>query len=603
MGCVASTMLAVALAGGTASGFSSSPISTVAGTGEAGFLGDNLPASSAQLNQPRQVAVASDGSLLIADTGNHRVRRVSPGGTITTVAGNGVGRYMGDLLPATSTPLDEPAAVAPLAGGGFLIADRENHRIRKVTVDGAIATVAGDGEQEYDGDGGPATSASLGHPEDVSPTPDGGFLIADRDNDRIREVAPDGIIRTVAGDDDEDDDNDRLGDGGQASAADLDLPRGVAAISDGGFLIADSGHHRIRRVLPSGVISTVAGKESGGYFGEGVPATSAKLEEPSDVVPTPNGGFLIADRKNNRVRYVSPSAIIETVAGTGAGDYNGDGIAATGAALKEPRGVAVSYDGRVFVADTLNHRIRSFAASFLAGPVVGGDGESGGGGGGDDADDEDAEDKGKTGPDGLAPPKPPIAGKRVNVERVRGTVRIKRPGASGFTVLTGAASIPVGTVVDTQAGAVRLTSAGDLRGRRQTAIFHSGTFAVHQRRTRRPVTDLVLRGGDFSSCKLQADRSRTSSTPRGPAAGISRRKGRRGLWGRGRGRFRTRGRHGAATVRGTIWFTADRCDGTLVRVKRGVVAVRDFARRRRVLVPAGRSYLARAPGSRPRRGG
>jgi len=586
-------MLAMALAGGTASGSSSSPISTLAGTGVAGFSGDNLPAGSAQLNGPRQVAVASDGSLLIADTDNHRVRKVSPGGTITTVAGNGVGGYMSDLLPATTTSLDEPAAVAPLAGGAFLIADSDNHRIRKVTADGAISTVAGDGQSDYDGDGRPATSASLDDPQDVSPTPDGGFLIADRDNDRIRKVGPDGIIRTVAGDDDDDN---GLGDGGQATAAKLDYPRGVAVLADGGFLIADSGHHRIRRVLPSGVISTVAGKDSNGYSGDGVPATAAKLEEPSDVVPTPNGGFLIADTKNNRARYVSPDGIIETVAGTGASGYNGDAIPATAAALKEPRGISLSPDGRVLIADTLNHRVRSFAASFLPSVVVddGSDGE--------DADDEGDADEGKPGPAGLAPLKPPIAGKRVNVELVRGTVRLKRPGVAGFTVLTEGASIPVGTVVDTQTGAVRLTSAADLRGGRQTAVFHSGTFAVLQRRTRRPVTDLVLRGGDFRSCKRPTGGSRNARRL-GPVAGMARRKGRRGLWGRGKGRFRTRGRHGAATVRGTIWFTGDRCSGTLVRVKRGVVAVRDFARHRRVLVPAGRSYLARAPGSRPRRGG
>ena len=546
------------------------PISTVAGNGSAGYLLDNVLATSTPLNAPGEVALAGDGSFLIADTENHRVRRVSPNGVITTVAGDGVAGYGGEMLPATLNSLHKPAGVAALANGGFLIADRDNHRIRRVTAQGAIATVAGDGTQGGGGDGGQATMASLDSPDDVSPTPDGGFLIADTGNDRIREVDPSGVIRTVAGGAGGDDVN--VGDGGPATSAHLDEPRGVAALSDGSYLIADTKNHRIRVVDPTGRISTVAGKNSYGFSGDGVPATAAKLDEPSDVTAVPGGGFLIADRKNNRVRHVSPGGIIATLAGNGSAGYNGDGIPATTAALNEPFGVALASDDLLYVADTFNHRIRRVPVNLSATGVQPAEAE----------------------PSDLAPP-PPVAGKRVNLAPVRGRVRVKRPRDRGFRLLTEAEAVPVGSLVDTKAGAVRLTSAADLRGGQQQAVFYDGLFAVRQRRTRRPVTSLVLSGGDLGSCR------RRRSARRSTLATASRRRARRGLWGRGKGRFRTRGRHGAATVRGTTWFTGDRCDGTVVRVRRGVVAVRDFRAKRRVLVRAGRSYLARARGSRDRR--
>jgi hypothetical protein len=164
-------------------------------------------------------------------------------------------------------------------------------------------------------------------------------------------------------------------------------------------------------------------------------------------------------------------------------------------------------------------------------------------------------------------------------------VLVKNRGASRFARLTRGASIPVGSVVNASDGAVRLTSAANRAGKRQTAVFHSGSFLVTQKRTRRPITDIALRGA-LPSCA--------------PSSGAvsSARRTRRGIWGRGHGRFRTRGRHGAGTVRGTVWFTADTCSGTLVKVKRGVVSVKDFARGRTVRVSAGRSYLARAAGRR-----
>jgi len=180
----------------------------------------------------------------------------------------------------------------------------------------------------------------------------------------------------------------------------------------------------------------------------------------------------------------------------------------------------------------------------------------------------------------LDPPAKPRFGKRLNSAVENGAVRVKLPGARRFVALTGAASVPVGSAIDARRGEVRLTSAPLPSGRRQSAVFSKGIFKVVQRDRARRLTELRLVGPAPAPCASKVGASRTQRS--------------RGLWGRGKGRFRTRGRHGAATVRGTVWRTIDRCDGTLVIVRRGAVDVRDFARRRTVTVRAGHRYLARS---------
>jgi hypothetical protein len=189
---------------------------------------------------------------------------------------------------------------------------------------------------------------------------------------------------------------------------------------------------------------------------------------------------------------------------------------------------------------------------------------------------------------GLAPPAPPVAGRHVAIARAGGAVRVRLPGARRYVPLAAGASVPVGSVLDARRGKVELTAAADLGGRTQTARFTGGVFAVRQVRAARPVTELALTGGDFRSCRRGRARS-------GARAAAKRRRAVRRLWGSGRGRFRTRGRHASATVRGTVWTVEDRCDGTLVRVTRGVVAVYDRRRNRTKLVRAGRATLVRAP--------
>jgi hypothetical protein len=197
--------------------------------------------------------------------------------------------------------------------------------------------------------------------------------------------------------------------------------------------------------------------------------------------------------------------------------------------------------------------------------------------------------------DGALPPA--AAGETVNVEPTSGTVRIKTPGTDGFEPLAGSAQLPAGTVVDTRDGAIELTSAGGGNGEQQTAAFTGAKFEVRQDRAKGAVTEIVLRGGDFEECP-RLDHGRRVQQIRNGFIAARARSTRRGLWGSGHGRFRTRGRWGSATVRGTVWHVADRCDGTLTTVRRGVVQVADFGLDRTVSVHAGESYFARVRASR-----
>jgi len=566
LGLLAAGLLATAAmtAGASASGPAGY---NLVGTGAPEFSGEGAFAPSAGVNKPRRMSVAATG-ILIADTQNHRVREVRWDGTIVTVAGTGVPGDSGDGGPATLAQLNEPASVAALPGGGFLIADRRNERVRKVSPDGTISPALDEDDHHFDGGGDDeGNDRWIERPQDVSVTPDGGFLIADSETDRIVKVDAEGELSRFAGTGM----RGFRGDGGSALDARLNSPRGVVATPDGGALIADTNNHRVRRVEPDGRISTVAGTGVAGFSGDLGPAAEAQLSSPVAVSLVPEGGYLIADRDNHRVRYVWTEGTILTYAGTGEAGDNGEGLPPAETQLNEPRGMVGLGNDTVLVTDSSNHRVRMFAApADLESPPV---------------------EQARPDEESLPPAAPPVAGQRMNAAEVRGDVQVKLPGSGDFVPLDGAASIPVGSVVDSNAGAVRITSAANLKGRRQKAVFFEGAFEVAQKRARRPVTDLVLRGGSFTACKAVKRRARASTSP---LAVASRQRARRGLWGSGHGRFRTRGRHGAATVRGTIWYTADRCEGTFVSVKRGVVAVRDFGRKRQVLVPAGKSYLARA---------
>jgi RHS repeat-associated protein len=338
----------------------SSIITTVAGSDADGFSGDGGPATAARLWSPWGVAAGPDGSLYIADSVNNRIRRVRPDGIITTVAGNGALGFAGDGGPAVMATLWGPSGIAVGPDGSLYIADAGNNRIRRVGPSGIIITVAGSAATTgFAGDGGPAVDAALYRPFAIAVGPDGSLYIPTVN--RIRRVGPDGIITTIVGSV-----PGFSGDGGKAALAKLDSPLGVVVGPDGSIYIADANNNRIRRVGPDGIISTVAGSGAPGFGGDGEAAVSARLYNPYGVAVSADGSFYIADAENHRVRRVAPDGIITTVAGNGAyaysGDdgFRGDGGPATAAKLSNsPRGVAVGPDGGLYIADFGINRIRA----------------------------------------------------------------------------------------------------------------------------------------------------------------------------------------------------------------------------------------------------
>jgi sugar lactone lactonase YvrE len=366
---------------------------TVAGTGSAGYNGDSLPATSAELRAPTGVFVDAQGNLFIADRDNDRVRRVVPGADgiltgaadelIATVAGTGTGGYSGDGIPATTAKLHSPAAVLIDAQGSLLIADLDNERIRRVVpgadgvltgaADELIATVAGTGAGGYSGDGIPATTAKLRKPAGMFLNSQGNLFIADRDNERIRRVVPgadgvltgaaDELIATVAG----------TGAGGYSGDAlpailtKLQKPTGVFGDAQGNLFIADRDNERVRKVdALLGLISTVAGTGAGGYNGDGILAILAKLHKPTGVFGDAQGNLFIADRDNERIRKVEGLlGSISTVAGTGAASDGGSGGVPTATPLDTPSGLCFDAAGNLFIADTNNHRVRKMMLRIL----------------------------------------------------------------------------------------------------------------------------------------------------------------------------------------------------------------------------------------------
>lgn len=347
---------------------SNGSITTVAGNGNPGFAGDDGPATDASVGTPTGVAFDRAGNLYVSD-GYSRVREIS-NGLIATVAGNSVKGYGGDGTSALTATLNQPAGLALDASGNLYIADTANNRVRKVS-NGIMTTAAGNGASGFSGDYGTAAGAQLALPAAVAVDPYGVVYIADSGNYRVRRIA-NGIITTFAGAGT----YGSGGDGGLAAAAQLGSLEGIALSETGALYIADFDDvggtgGRIRQVS-GGIITTVAG---GGFsLGDDGLATGAQLWSPSGVAANPAGDIYIADTLNNRVRIVSYGKIT-TVAGMGLAGYNGDNIAAASAQLNRPKGVAVDPVGNLYICDTSNQRVRKISGGLIT--TVAGNGTAG----------------------------------------------------------------------------------------------------------------------------------------------------------------------------------------------------------------------------------
>lgn len=288
-------------------------------------------------------------------------------GIIATVAGNGNFNFSGDGGPARSASLSYPNGVAVDTAGNLFIADSNNNMIRRVSISGVITTVAGNEIAGYSGDGGPATAASLNFPTDVTVDASGNLYIADLGNSRIRKVSATGVIATVAGNGT----SGFSGDGGQAISAAFGQISSITVDSSDNLFVADAPNRRVRKVSTSGIITTVAGNGTSGFSGDNGSATSASLSYPTGVTVDTAGNLFVADAGNLRIRKVSASGIITTVAGDGSYGFSGDGGPATSASLNYPDGVAVDASGNLFIADTDNSRIRKVSANGIITTVAG----------------------------------------------------------------------------------------------------------------------------------------------------------------------------------------------------------------------------------------
>jgi DNA-binding beta-propeller fold protein YncE len=440
-----------------------------------------------------------------------------------------------------------PSSVITDGSNNVYVADSGNNRIQKFTEFGEFLTKWGSAG---------AGPGQFSTPESLTTDFEGNVYVADTGNNRIEKFSPSGEFLIQWG---------KPGSG----PGNLNAPRGIAVDPEGNVFVADTGNNRIEKFSPSGEFLIQWGGAGSG---------PRQFNTPDGIATNQFGDLYVADSNNHRIQQFN-----------GLGDFLREwGSAGLGpGAFGLPVGVGTDHTGKVYVADSVNNQIQKFtpsgeflslwgetgskpnhflnpvsvAASFSARIYVA------------DTGNNRIEAYGKI-------PAPEF-GKTFNVGPVRGKVRFRPPRGKKFRRLFNESQLKVGSTIDATGGKARLTSAKNRTGETQSAVFYSGLFKVLQKKKGRAITELRLEGA--LDCRKRAKGSATASRRRS-----------RKLWGSGRGNFRSRGRHGAATVRGTIWLTQDRCDGTLFRVKRGVVTVQDFTRHRKVKVRHGMSYLAPA---------
>lgn len=337
-------------------------IVTVAGNGGTGYSGNGGPATAAEFWEPQGVAVDASGNLYIGDYIDCVVRIVNTSGIISNFAGNHTNGFSGDGGPATAAELGTVVGIYIDASGNTLIADANNDRIRMVNTSGIITTIAGNGTPGYSGNGGPASAAELSQPYDIIKDNTGNLYICDHNNHCIREVNTLGIIATIAG-------NGTYGyngDGGPATAAQLYYPEGITLDKSGNLIIADFYNSRVRMVNSSGIISTIAGTGAGASTGDGGPATAAGVFGPAKPIVDTAGNIYVSEFSDNEIRKINTSGIISTIAGVSTYGYYGDGGYATAAELFQPFGICLDATGNIYIADMNNRRVREICGCPLA---------------------------------------------------------------------------------------------------------------------------------------------------------------------------------------------------------------------------------------------
>lgn len=459
---------------------------------------------------------------------------------------------------ASDGQFSNPAFIATGPDGSVYVSDSGNNRVQRFTADGAFLQSiggAGSGPGQFQG------------PTGVGVGPDGTVYVADSGNNRVQRFDANGTFLSLWG-------TPGSGDG------QFQGPTGVGVGPDGSVYVGDAGNARVQRFLADGTFFSSFSSQAGG-FGQvqgvatgpdgtvyAVDNVNARVERfdaaggalgtwgsqgtgdgqfanARGIAASPAGVY-VADQTQNRVeKFTSSGAFVDTLDAAGSGDPQ----------LALATGVAISSAGQIYVVG--NNRVSRYT---------------------------------ETGGANLPPPE---TGTSANAQPVNGVVRVKSPGSGQFVTLTAGQQIPIGSIVDVTKGTIDLTTTADDTST-QTARFYAGVFKLTQPKTQNPVTELQLFGSNFKKACPQPRARRASSSA------TRKKKVVRQLWGVGKGKFRTKGRYGSASIRGTQWLTQDRCDGTLVRVTEGSVTVRDVPKKQSVVVSAPKSYLATAPVPRPR---
>ncbi len=335
-------------------------ITTIAGTGTSGYNGDSIAATSADLNLPEGVATDAAGNVYIMEMDGNRIRKINTAGFITTIAGTGTAGFTTNGIQATAATLNRPIDAVVDAAGNIYFVQYSYSFVYKISTSGVISIIAGGGSSGANGV--PATTAALGGPFNIGIDVGNNLYISEHYSDRIRKINPAGIITTIAGTGS----SGYTGDGGPATDAKIRRPWGVAADAAGNVYFADGDNNRVRKIDPAGIVTTIAGNGNIGFSGDGGPATNAKLNTPFGITADALGYVYFYDTYNSRVRVISPSGFINTVVGDDSCGYSGDGGPASAALLCGPGTISINHAGDLYIADATNSRVRKVALAGLA---------------------------------------------------------------------------------------------------------------------------------------------------------------------------------------------------------------------------------------------